>query len=49
MTNNYERPEAIELGKAHNEILSQKELEVQTDNLGVAMRTDAPTLDDFDE
>ena len=49
MTNNYERPEIIELGQAHNEILSQKELDFETDNLGVAMRTDAPTLDDFDE
>ncbi len=49
MTNNYEKPEVIELGKAQDEILSQKELDVQTDNFGVAMRTDAPTLDDFDE
>ena len=49
MTNNYVRPEAIELGKAQDEILSQKELDSQTDNLGVAMRTDAPSLDDFDE
>lgn len=47
--NNYEKPEAVELGKAQNEILSQKELDLQTDNLSVAMRTDAPTLDDFDE
>lgn len=49
MTNNYESAEVIELGQARNEILSQKELDFQTDNLGVAMRTDAPTLDDFDE
>jgi hypothetical protein len=47
--NNYERPEVIELGEAHNEILSQKQLDVITDNLGVPMRTNAPTLDDFDE
>ena len=49
MTNNYEKPEVIELGKARDEILSQKELDVQTDSFGVAMRTEAPTLDDFDE
>jgi len=49
MTNQYKKPEALELGKAQNEILSQKELDTQTDNLNVPMRTDAPTLDDFDE
>ena len=49
MTNNYEKAEAIELGKAQNEILSQKELDTQTDNWGVMNRTDAPLLDDFDE
>lgn len=49
MSNNYERPEVIELGKAHNEILSQKELDFQVDNWGVENRTDHPILDDFDE
>ncbi len=49
MTNNYEKPEVAEVGKAQNEILSQKELDTPTDNFGVAMRTDAPSLDDFDE
>ena len=49
MTNNYEKPEAVELGKAQNEIMSQKEVDLQADSLGVPMRTEAPTLDDFDE
>ena len=49
MTDNYEKAEAIELGKAQNEILSQKELDVPTDSFGVAMRTETPILDDFDE
>ena len=49
MTNNYEKPDVIELGKAQNNILSQKLIDTETDNLGVAMSTDAPTLDDFDE
>lgn len=49
MSNNYERPEVIELGKARNEILSQKALDIQVDNFGVENRTDALDLDDFDE
>lgn len=48
MTNNYEKPEAAELGKAQNEIRSQKPLDTQTDSLGVPMRAE-PELDDFDE
>lgn len=48
--NNYEKPEAVELGKARNQILSQKEWDMQpVDNLGIPSRTDADTLDDFDE
>ena len=49
MSNNYERPEVIELGKARNEILSQKGIDTRTDNWGVENRTDALELDDFDE
>lgn len=50
MTNNYEKSEAIELGKAHKEIGDQKRFDPQpVDNLGVSLRSDAPRLDDFDE
>lgn len=49
MSNNYERPEVIELGKARNEILSQKEVDTQTDNWNVENRADHLEFDDFDE
>lgn len=48
--NNYEAPEALKLGKAQDVILDQKGIDPQPmDNLGVPFRTDAETIDDFDE
>ena len=49
MSNNYERPEVIELGQARNEILSQKERDTQVDNWGLEDRRDHLDIDDFDE
>lgn len=49
MTNNYESADVIELGNARNEILSQKVIDINIDNFGIAWYSDAPTLDDFDE
>jgi hypothetical protein len=47
--NNYDVPEIIELGVAHELILDQKLDFVRTDNLNVPLSTDAETIDDFDE
>ena len=50
MRNHYEASEVIELGKAHEAILAQKEPEPATiDNFGVENYSFAETLDDFDE
>lgn len=47
--NNYDVPEIIEIGTAHNLILEQKQPAEQTDNLSVPFATDAVRIDDFDE
>lgn len=47
--NNYDMPEIIELGLAHELILDQKRDFVRTDNLEVPLSTDADSIDDFDE
>jgi hypothetical protein len=50
MRNNYEASEVIELGKAHEAILSQKEPDnTPIDNFGVLNYSVAETFDDFDE
>ena len=50
MRNQYEASEVIELGKAHEAILSQKEPDtIPIDNFGVPNYSVADTLDDFDE
>jgi hypothetical protein len=48
MRNDYEPSEAIEVGKAQEQILSQKFVG-DMDNFGVPNYEAAPTLDDFDE
>ena len=48
MTNTYEAPELIELGKAQAVILDQKQSDTQPDSL-LVIGTEAPTIDDFDE
>lgn len=48
MTNCYEAPEFIELGKAQSVILDQKQSANRPDSFGV-LATEAPTIDDFDE
>lgn len=47
--NNYDVPEIIEVGTAHELILEQKLSAVRTDNLGQPFSTDADSIDDFDE
>lgn len=49
MTNQYEPPEVIEIGKAENVVLDSKRISFMVDNLGVALFDDGLTLDDFDE
>lgn len=50
MRNQYEASEVIELGKAQDAILSQKEPDLTPiDNFGVENYSIADTLDDFDE
>lgn len=50
MKNNYEASEVMEIGKAQDAILSQKEPDfTPIDNFGVENYSIAETLDDFDE
>ena len=49
MTNRYEPPEVIEIGKAENVIVDSKCLAMWVDNLGVVFCYEGMTLDDFDE
>ena len=48
MTNHYEAPELVELGKAQAVILDQKQPASQLDSFEV-LGTQVPTIDDFDE
>ncbi|MBA3355364.1 MAG: hypothetical protein H0U18_05365 [Pyrinomonadaceae bacterium] len=49
MTNRYESPEVLKLGKAQDVILDQKQPGMIVDNLGIPWSYDAPSIDDFDE
>lgn len=50
MRNHYEASEVMELGKAQDVILSQKEADLTPmDNFGVENYSFAETFDDFDE
>ena len=49
MTNSYESPEVIGIGKAQDVILDQKRISPQVDSFGVVFFRNGLTLDDFDE
>ena len=48
MTNCYEAPALVELGKAQAVILDQKQPAQHVDSFGM-LGTQVPTIDDFDE
>ena len=49
MTNRYEAPEVLKLGRAQDVILDQKQPDVIVDWLNHPYCSEAPTIDDFDE
>ena len=49
MTNRYEPPEVIGIGKAQDVILDQKCIALYVDNIGIVFMYNGETMDDFDE
>ena len=49
MTNNYEAPQAIDIGKAQELILDFKYIAWWVDNLGVILYSDSWTFEDYEE